>query len=217
MPKYCSGCSMELKENSNFCDNCGSQITSEISPKKNKKIIAIAAIVVVVVIAIIAVTMVWISSNNLFDPLSNLGYSNTEHGFGLNPPTGWTTDTSGLLGTIVVFYAPVNDDFTENINILSGQLPSGYTLASYVELNQNQLETYFTDYNLLSSNPTTVNGMNAYEYVNTYTQGIFNIKVKQVFVEKNSKLIVLTYTANIDDYSTYFYGLEQCVNSLKIV
>lgn len=59
--------------------------------------------------------------------------------------------------------------------------------------------------------------MNAYEYVYTFSQGIYDGKTKQVIVEKNSKLIILTYTAVIDDYDTYYYELEQCVNSLKIV
>lgn len=151
------------------------------------------------------------------DPLNGLGYVNNQHGFGMNPPEGWTTDTSGAMGLIVVFYAPINDDIRENINVLVDTLPSGFTLSSYADSAKNQLINYLTNGTLISSNNRTANGMNAYEYVYTYTQGIYALEGKQVIVEKNSKLILLTYTANPEDYDTYSQGLEQCLNSLKIV
>lgn len=151
------------------------------------------------------------------DPLKGLGYVNNQHGFGMNPPEGWTTDTSGAMGLIVVFYAPINDDIRENINVLVDTLPSGFNLSSYADSAKSQASNYLTNCTLISSNTRTVNGMNAYEYVYTYTQGIYALEGKQVIVEKNSKLIILTYTANTDDYNTYSQGLEQCLNSLKIV
>jgi hypothetical protein len=174
-------------------------------------------LIVVVAVLLISVGLCGCFGLNQEDELSGLGYSNTEFGFGLNPPAGWTKDTSGTLGLIVIFYAPIDDDFAENINAVSDILPSGTSLSSYVDTTIDYLNDYLTDYNLISSNPRTVNGMNAYEYEYNYTQVIYNIKAKQVIVEKNSKIIALTYTAEIDDYDTYSSEFEQCVNSLKIV
>jgi hypothetical protein len=215
MTRHCPNCLKELEINSTSCANCGLEITPEISPKINKKITTIVAVIAVVVIVIIAAIIISYQSGN---PLSNLGYSNTENGFGLNPPAGWTTEESGIMGTIVIFYAPNdNDIFKENINVVPTELPSGTTLSSFVDSVQNQLSSYLTNSTLLSSNARTINGMNAYEYIYKYTQGIYDLKAKQVLVEKNSKLIIITYTAGIDGYDTYEYGLEQCINSLKIV
>ena len=70
MVNFCPECGMELKENSNFCDNCGSQITPinyspqiprtqippTFYPKKNNKksvIVVIAIIIVVMVVLLI--------------------------------------------------------------------------------------------------------------------------------------------------------------------
>ena len=215
MPKYCSGCGTELKENSTFCDNCGSQITSEISPKRNKKIIYILAVVIVVVILIIAATMIFYQPST---PLSNLGYINNEKGFGLNPPAGWTTDTSGLFGSTVIFYGPTDaSNFRANMNIVLDKLSSGITLSFYADSAKNLLNNYLTNPTFILSTTRTVNGMNAYEYVYTYTQGIYNIKAKQVIVEKNSKLVIISCGSIIDSYDDFSNTFEQCINSLKIV
>jgi len=211
MVKYCSECGAELKVNANFCDNCSSQIKTGISNKK----IAVIAIISIIIIAVLSILLVWYSG--FFNNLDDLGYSNSEYGFGFNPPAGWTKDTSGTLGVIVIFYSPINDDFSENINVIRDVLPIGISLSSFVDIGVDQCYNLYTDFSLISSNPRTVNGMNAYEIVYTYNQGIYELLGKQVVVEKNSELILLTYTAEIEDYNVYFSEFEQSVNSLKIV
>ena len=168
-------------------------------------------IIGIVIVVYFAVTIQ--NSNN--NPLSNLGYSNTTYGFGLNPPAGWTTNTSGSSGAIVSFFAPNNID---NINIVPGQLPTGMSLENYIISEINSYDDSFAD-TLLSNNTRTVNGMNAYEYVFTYTVQDYNIelKMKQVAVEKNSNLIILTYTAIPEDYDIYYDAFESSVNSLRII
>ena len=168
MTRYCPNCLKEIEINSTSCANCGLEITPEFPPKRNKKIITITAVIAVVAIVIIAALIILYQSGG--DPLSNLGYSNEEYGFGLNPPAGWTANESGFMGTIVIFYAPNdNDNIKENINIVSTELTSGTTLSSYVDSVQDQVSNYLTNSTLISSNAITVNGMNAYEYVYTYT------------------------------------------------
>jgi hypothetical protein len=180
--------------------------------KMNKKI--------VLLIVVLFVSMVFLSGcseTNESDILEGLEYKNYEYGFGFNPPTGWTKDTSGIFGTIIFFYAPVDDDFAENINVVSDVLPSGTSLSSYVDINRDYLNDFFANYSLIISNSRIINGMNAIGDIYTYNQGIFDLKVNQVIVEKNSKLIILTYSAEIEDYDTYSFEFEQCANSLIIV
>lgn len=173
-------------------------------------------IIVVLTLVLLAVGLSGCTQQQT-DPLDGLGYANNQYGFGMNPPGNWTKDTSGLMGTAVIFYAPNDDSLKENINIMSTELPSGTNLSGYAELVQNQLNSYLTDPTLISSGYMTANGMNAYGYSYNYTQGSYILKAKQVLVEKNSKLLIITYTADMDDYDTYEYGLDQCINSLIIV
>jgi len=218
MVKHCRKCGMDLKENSKICDNCGSHRNPSSSDKNYFKIIILAVIIIIIVIIVAyASTMVWYSYEEDDNGLSNLGYINNEYGFGLNPPAGWTKDRSGAFGLIVIFYSPTEDDFADNINVISDSLDGYSSLTSYMDLAISQSYDMYTDYSVLDSGLTTVNGMNAYELVYTNNQGIYDLKGKQYVVEKNSKLIILTYSAEIDIYDIYSSEFEQCINSLKIV
>ena len=151
------------------------------------------------------------------DELSGLGYSNTVYGFGLNPPTGWTIDESGSMGTIVIFYGPSEDNFTVNMVITAGQLETGETLSDSIEVIIDYYNNYFTNFSLLSNNARTVNNMTAHEIIYAYLQGVYNLKQKQVIVEKNRNTIILTYSATISSYEKYLSVFEQSVSSIVII
>jgi len=63
----------------------------------------------------------------------------------------------------------------------------------------------------------TVNGMNGYEIVYTFSQGTMDVKKKQVLTEKNRIGFTLTYAASPETYETYISAFEQSVNSFTIV
>ena len=151
------------------------------------------------------------------DKLSGLGYSNTDYGFGFDPPIGWTSDESGLMGTIVIFYGPTEDNFTVNIVVTAGKLENEETLSGSIDETIDYYKNYFTNFTLISSNSRTINDMPAHEIIYTYIQGVYNLKQKQVLVEKNRKTIILTYSASINSYDNYLNDFEQSAGSIEIV
>lgn len=149
------------------------------------------------------------------DALSGLGYINRNYSFGLNPPAGWTVDENDPFGAIVRFYGPIDEEGV-NIGITGPSLLDGETLSSVVAQTITTYESLFTNFSLISSDSRTVNSMNAYELVYTFTQGTFQLKQKQVAIEKDNKALVLTYSALLSSYDTYLSVFEQSLSSLVI-
>jgi len=114
--------------------------------------------------------LITIALSGCFDnnsALKNLGYSNTEYGFGLNPPEGWRVDeTQG--GTLVGFFGPAADNFTINILIGVAEFAPEETVKNVAEYLMESAQNSKTNFSLVSSGARTVNGMNAYEFVATY-------------------------------------------------
>ncbi len=174
-------------------------------------------LIIGITLVLLAVSLSGCLDTSEEDELRGLGYSNTVYGFGLNPPSGWTTDESGLMGSIVIFYGPTEDDFTVNVVVTAGQLETGEALSDGIEEVIEYYTNYFTNFSLLSSNARTVNGMTAHEIIYTYLQGVYDLKQKQVMVEKNRKTIILTYTAIVSAYDNYLSLFEQSVSSIVII
>ena len=59
--------------------------------------------------------------------------------------------------------------------------------------------------------------MSAYEIIYAYLQGVYNLKQKQVIVEKNRNTIILTYSATISSFDNYLSVFEQSVSSIVII
>jgi hypothetical protein len=77
--------------------------------------------------------------------------------------------------------------------------------------------TYFTNFVEISNSSLTINGMNAHNLVYTATQGEFNIKQKQVFIEKNRKTFTISFTTSIDSYDDYVNIFDGSMGSFTIV
>src|SRR5881398_2867346 len=99
-------------------------------------------------------------------------YVDSKNQFSINPPSGWTVDSSGAYGTAVVFYGPTDTGFRVNMNVIVES--TSLTLSAYVSASKSQLSASLTNYNLVSEGPTTLGGIDAYELVGTFTQGSFN-------------------------------------------
>ena len=149
--------------------------------------------------------------------LSGLGYQNSQYGFGLNPPDGWTIDENDQL-EVVRFYGPTIDGTTINIGISEpSYMAAGESLESVVITILDYYHTYFTNFTEISNNSRTVNGMNAHDLVYTFTQGIYELKQMQIGIEKNKKTFVITFTASIESYDDYIALFEESISSFTIV
>lgn len=158
-----------------------------------------------------------IDNNN--STLRNLGYSNTAYGFGLNPPDGWRVDESQG-GSVVGFFGPEVDGFTINILIGVAEYQTGETVKNVAEYVMEGAITSKTNFSLVSSGPRTVNGMNAYEFVATYISDYVQdvvAKVKEVFIEKNRKGLMICLTVPENSYDEYETVFEESLSSVVIV
>ena len=146
------------------------------------------------------------------DALSGLGYRNTEFGFGLNPPEGWTVEEiPGGYDLIVGFLGPTEENYQVSMTVFNFTLDVEETIKNSTE---RITEPFIGDPNftLDLSNERTVNGMNAYEIA--YTANL--IKQKMVAVEKNELVLLLLYSALVSTYDNYLPVFEESVNSLVI-
>jgi len=81
----------------------------------------------ILVVAILVISAIFLSGcidGEDDSALSNLGYSNTLYGFGLNPPADWTVDESKP-DVIVTFIGSSYGNGTVNLIINAGQLEIG--------------------------------------------------------------------------------------------
>ena len=150
------------------------------------------------------------------DSLSGLGYKNNTYGIGLNPPEGWKIDTNDS-DAIVILAGPIIEHFTVNIAITGGQINQGQTLNMIADEMIETYPTIFPNYLLISRDNRSINSMDAYEIVFTHYSEIDHlIKQKQVFIKKNTKVIILLFSATVDSYNTYNSTFEECLNSVKL-
>ena len=129
---------------------------------------------------------------------SDLGYKNTEYGFALNPPEGWTVEeNTGFLGTVAMFLGPTEDNFNINMVITANISDSGDKLDTAVE--EFQIFLSDSDITIDISRETIVNEMNAYEFV--YSAN--TLKQKMILVEKGNLVLGLVYSALENSYDNY--------------
>src|SRR3989441_13126793 len=111
---------------------------------------------------------------SVFASVDSNAYVNSNNRFSINPPSGWTVDSSGAYGTSVIFYGPTDSNFRINMNVVVEA--TSLSLSDYVSSTKSQLSTGLTNYHLVSETSTTIGGLAAYKLVNTFTQGLYSIE-----------------------------------------
>lgn len=152
------------------------------------------------------------------DPLENLEYKNTEYGFGINPPEGWNISENDNYGA-VRFTGPVVDNFAVNFGITQPFSLGSETLESISKemiSNYKQEDTGFEKFVEISNNSITVNSMDGHDIVYSYMLQGNKIYGKQVLVEKDNKVVVLTYAAVQSSYDKYVDDFDQSVNTFTM-
>jgi photosystem II reaction center protein PsbP len=170
--------------------------------------------VFVILASLSLVLMAPIFDVSVFASVDPNAYVNSNNQFSINPPSGWTVDSSGAYGTTVVFYGPTDTSFRINMNVVVES--TSLTLSAYVSASKTQLYATLTSYNIVSEGAKTIGGIDGYELVGTFTQGSFNIENKQDFLVQNQKAYVITSTALQSNYNTYQPGFEESVQTFKL-
>ena len=126
-------------------------------------------------------------------------YSDSTNGFEIRPPSGWTVDQSGLLGTKVAFIRATPDlhertPFSANI-VIYVEPAEGMTLEEFVELSKAQYPLVLTNFALLGDETAMVNGREIHFLESTFTHGVFPLRNRQLIAIYEDKAYMVTTTA----------------------
>ena len=154
------------------------------------------------------------------DPLGPL-YSDSINGFEIRPPSGWTVDRSGLVGTKVAFIHPEPDfhdrtPFSANI-VIYVEPAEGLTLEEFVELSREQSSLLLTDFALLRDESATVNGRQIHFLETTFTHGVFPARNRQLIAIYEDNVYAITTTALEATWQQYEAVFDASLRSFRIL
>jgi len=92
-------------------------------------------------------------------------------GYSVAAPQGWTMDTSGLMGTDVIFFQSPVKGFATNINVVTVPAKAGETTAEVSSGTDAMLRNVLTSYHRISSKRVSVDHHQAVESQASYVQG----------------------------------------------
>lgn len=72
------------------------------------------------------------------------------------------------------------------------------------------------DLNLISSENTTLGGIDAYKIVYTGTLQQVNFKFMQIWSVVDGKMYLITFTSTVSDYSNYLATAEDIINTFEL-
>ncbi len=141
-------------------------------------------------------------------------YTNAQYSFSIDPPSGWIVDDD-VTYAAVCFYGPIDQDFRVNVNIQVE--PTSASLAQYISSSKLQLQT-FDNYQLLSEESRTINGVDAAELVFQFSISGQREIVQEKIVASlvNGKAFTIIYAALPTTYQTYLNAFESSVQTFKV-
>lgn len=123
---------------------------------------------------------------------SQIGEHTLEH------PADWTLQQPGQMGTLFTLLSPLEspkDAFHENVNAVEQDLKGlGMTLDAYIELTEQQIQTYITKPSVLVSRRVKKGKNEYHQLVYTGIQGKYSLRFEQYIWLRNEKAVVLTFT-----------------------
>ncbi len=146
--------------------------------------------------------------------ISSLDYSNSQYGFGFNPPEGWVEQEANYS---FIAYSPPNLQPLESVMFTVEQAESLDDIYSYADMAVLFIESQPVN-SIVSRSERKVNNMNAYEIVYTGDFGWFVQKTKYVYIQKTLLTHFLVIFSSPDYlYDEYNSDFEECLSSFTIV
>ena len=128
-------------------------------------------------------------------------------GFALSAPDDWDVDTSGAMGTALILMSPLGpdgDDFRENVNVMVQDVGAyGLDLDGFVALSEEQVTTFVTDAEFVSSERDTTGIHPSHRLVYTGRQGKYALRFEQRYWVVDGRAYILTFTAEEDAYEGF--------------
>jgi len=141
-----------------------------------------------------------------------------ELGFGITFPEDWQ-EKRGAMGTAILALSPkedANDNFQENVNVVTEDVPAGMTTGDYVKTSLGSMGDILTDFKVVSNVPTTVGGKNAVALTYNHRMGNYKLKVLAYMIISSGKGYVITCTAMEGSFEKYKAQFEEVCRSFRV-
>lgn len=90
------------------------------------------------------------------------------------------------------------------------------TVDQYYATTKTQLEKLIKDFKEISNENITIDALPAKKIVYEGTQQTYKLKWEQVFVIKNQKVYIFTYTASADTFANFATQVDTMIQSAKL-
>jgi len=159
----------------------------------------------------------------IFIPRNNLeNYNNAVYGIAIKYPANWeyTGTPDRITGNVVKFISPkesATDSYLENVNLIIQDLPENRReLEQFTNFYLDEIQQSDPNTKILEQGKTQLTNRPAYQVIYTLEEEGVKIQRLQVWMVKNNKAYIMTYTADIAKYSKYLQTAQAMINSLEI-
>lgn len=164
---------------------------------------------------LLGITPIFAPPTTLAQQTSFLPYYNSNLGVSLQYPSDWTAIEGG---TGVMFFSPPETaSSVPGARLLISVMPNLYTPISQVaDQVPYVLQTSLTDFALLQSEPITINGNTAHQYVYTYYDPNFGpTEALDIILTNGYNTYGITYSADPANYGFYLPSIGSMINSFQ--
>ncbi len=146
-------------------------------------------------------------------------YQNPTDGIKMKYPKTWRKQEIGTFGDVAKFLSPLksgSNTFQAQVTIEMENLKQPISLAEYTNSKVNEITQYLTNARIHDSRSTTLANQPAHEVVYSGKQEQYSVKRRAVWLLKNNKAYIITYTADESQYDDFLKTAQEMINSLEI-
>ncbi|TMI85792.1 MAG: hypothetical protein E6H10_02155 [Bacteroidetes bacterium] len=134
-------------------------------------------------------------------------------------PKSWTLDTSGLVGSELFVFSPLENDtdkFKENVSLIIQNLAGqNIDLDKYKEISEKQIASMAANGKLFESSKAQTEKGNFYRLRYAMNQGNFKLIITSYCYIKDEKAYLITFTSEIDKYERYKKTGDKILDSFQ--
>ena len=146
-------------------------------------------------------------------------YQNPTDGIKMKYPKTWIKQEIGTFGDVAKFLSPLksgSNTFQAQVTIEMENLKQPILLAEYTNSKVNEITQYLTNARIHVSHSTKLANQPAHEVVYSGKQEQYSVKRRAVWLLKNNKAYIITYTADESQYDDFLKTAQEMINSLEI-
>ena len=125
-----------------------------------------------------------------------LTYTNEEYGFSIGYPEDWTVE-EGFMGSVVIFWGPIKDDYIINVIVVTEELPTKMTAEEYAKAGR---EWYLEEYDIVKTLSDTINGEPVAGDITTSMMEGIEVKQMSASFVKGTTAYTITFSATSSAY-----------------